>query len=42
MNDDTFIVPGENRLLMITEEEWVIEVPAEKRLIEVPADDPGQ
>jgi hypothetical protein len=41
MNDDTFIVPEENRLLVVTETEWVIEVPAETRLIEVPHD-PGQ
>lgn len=42
MNDDTFIVPEENRLLVVTEDEWVIVVPAEMRLIEVPSDDFGQ
>jgi hypothetical protein len=41
MNNDTFIVPEENRLLVVTETEWVIEVSAETRLIEVPHD-PGQ
>lgn len=41
MNDDTFIVPEENRLLVVTKEEWVIEMPAEMRLIEV-SHDSGQ
>ncbi len=40
--DDTFIVPEENRLLMVTEDEWVIEMPAETREIEVPEDASGQ
>ena len=40
--DDVFIVPEENRLLMVTEDEWVIEVPAEWRQIEVPENASGQ
>jgi hypothetical protein len=41
MTNDTFVVPEEDRLLVVTDTEWVIEVPAEMRLIEVPHD-PGQ
>jgi len=41
MNNDTFVVPEEDRLLVVTETEWVIEVPAETRLIEVPENDSG-
>ena len=42
MNDDVFIVPAEVRTLVITEEELVIEVPADWRQIEVPEDASGQ
>jgi hypothetical protein len=34
MNDDTLIVPEEFRVLVVAPEEWVIEVPAEYRVIE--------
>ena len=42
MTDDVITVPEEDRCLVITEDEWVIEVPAEWREIEVPEDDFGQ
>lgn len=35
MNDDVLVVPAEIRILVVTEEKWVIEVPAESRMIEV-------
>jgi len=42
MNNDTFIVPEEDRILVIAPEEWTIEVSAEWRVIEVPEHDSGQ
>lgn len=42
MNDDIIIVPEEDRILKIAEVEWVIEVPFEWRVIEVPSDAFGQ
>ena len=35
MNDDTIIVPPEDLVVVLVEEDWTIEVPAELRIIEV-------